>query len=102
MFSEHIKSIESIQRRATRVICGSEKEYQEGLKVLKWPSLELRVTKFICLVQMYKIIFGHCDIDPRMFFDFNVLAKTRRNHHFKIRPKKTRTNYLNFHFLIAT
>ena len=23
-----------------------------------------------------------------MFFDFNVLAKTRRNHNFKIRPKK--------------
>ena len=29
---------------------------------------------------MYKIIFGHSDIDPHMFFDFNVLAKTRRNH----------------------
>ena len=26
---KHIKSIESIKRRATRVICGSEKEYQE-------------------------------------------------------------------------
>ena len=48
---KHIKSIESIQRRATRVICGSEKEYQERLGVLKWPSLELR-RKFICLVQM--------------------------------------------------
>ena len=66
----HIKSIESIQRRATRVICGSEKEYQERLGVLKWPSLELR-RKFPCLVQMYKIIFGLCDIDPHMFFDFN-------------------------------
>ena len=30
--------------------------------------------------KMYKIIFGHSGIDPRMFFDFNVLAKTRRNH----------------------
>ena len=38
---KHIKSIESVQRRATRVICGSEKEYQERLGVLKWPSLEL-------------------------------------------------------------
>ena len=64
---KHIKSIESIQRRATRVICGSEKEYQERLGVLKWPSLELR-RKFICLVQMYKIIFGHFDIDLHMFF----------------------------------
>ena len=33
-----------------------------------------------------------------MFFDFNVLSKTRRNHNFKIRPKKTRTNYFNFSF----
>ena len=48
---KHIKSIESIQRGATRVICESEKEYQERLGVLKWPSLEL-LRNFICLVQM--------------------------------------------------
>ena len=94
---KHIKSTEAIQRRATRVICGSEKEYQERLEVLKWPSLELR-GKFICLVQMDKIIFGHCDIDPHMLFDFNVLAKTRRDHNFNIRPKKTRTSYFKFSF----
>ena len=56
----------------------------------------------MCLVQMYKIIFGHCDVDPHMFFDFNVFAKTRRNHNFNIRPNRTRTNYDNFHFSIAT
>ena len=33
-----------------------------------------------------------------MFFDFNVLAKTRRNHNFNIRRKKTRTNYDKFSF----
>ena len=98
VFSEaHIESIELIHRRPTRVICGSEKEYQERLGVLKWPSLELR-RKFICLVQIYMIIFGHCDIGPHMFFDFNVLAKTRRNHNFKITPKKTRTNYFIIFF----
>ena len=95
--AKHIKSRVDIEARATPVICGSEKEYQERLGALKWPSLELR-RKFICLVQMYKIIFGHCDIDPHMFFDFNVLSKTRRNHNFKIRPKKTRTNYFKFSF----
>ena len=99
MLVKHIKSIESIQRRATRVICGSEKEYQERLGVQKWPSRELR-RKFICLVQ---IIFGHCDIDPHMFFDFNVLAKTRTNHNFKIKPKKRHANYVKYSFfLIAT
>ena len=97
VFSEaYIESIELIHRRPTRVICGSEKEYQERLGVLKWPSLELR-RKFICLVQMYKIIFEHCDIGPHMFFDFK-LAKTRRNHNFKITPKNTRTNYIKFYF----
>jgi len=38
---KHIKSMESIQRRATQVICGSEKEYLDRLGVLKWLSLEL-------------------------------------------------------------
>ena len=87
---KHIRSIDSIQRRVTQVICGSEKECQERLGVLKWPSLELR-KKFICLVQMYKIIFGHRDIDPHMFFNFNVLAKTRRNHNC---VRDTRTQLL--------
>ena len=32
-----------------------------------------------------------CDIDPHRFFDFDVLAKTLRNHNFK-----TRTNNLKF------
>ena len=35
---------------------------------------------------------------PLMFFDFNVSTKTRRNHNFKKRPKKTRTNYFKFSF----
>ena len=47
---------------------------------------------------MYKIIFGHCDIDSHMCFDFNVLTKTRKNHNFNIRPKKTRTNNFKFSF----
>ena len=38
----YVKSIESIQRRVTRAICGSEKVHQERLGVLKWPSLELQ------------------------------------------------------------
>ena len=96
--SKHINSIESIQRQATRVICESDKEYQERLGVLKLHSLELR-RKFISLVQKYKIIFEHCDIDPHVcFFYFNVLAKTRRNHNFMTRPKKTRTDYYKFSF----
>ena len=47
---------------------------------------------------MYKIIFGHCDINPLMSFDFNVLGETRWKHNFNIRPKKTGTNYDKFSF----
>ena len=35
---------------------------------------------------------------PLLFFDFSVSTKTRRNHNFKKRPKKTRTNYFKFSF----
>ena len=52
---KHIHSIESIQRRATRLICGSVKSYSERLAELNWSTLELR-RKYLCLVQLYKII----------------------------------------------
>ena len=52
---KHIHSIESIQRRATRLIRGSDKPYSERLIELIWSSLELR-RKYLCLLQLYKII----------------------------------------------
>ena len=45
---KHIKSIESVQRRATRVICGSEKEYKERLWGLEMAFA--RVTKEVYLL----------------------------------------------------
>ena len=45
-----IYAIESVQRRASRLICGSEKECTERLGELKWDSLELR-PKYLSLVQ---------------------------------------------------
>ena len=33
-----------------------------------------------------------------MFFDINVLGKMGRNHNFKIRSRKTHTNYFKFSF----
>ena len=38
---KHTKAIEAIQRRASRLICGPDKEYPERLLELKWDSLEL-------------------------------------------------------------
>ena len=48
---KHVHSIESIQRRATRLICGSDKPYSERLTELNWSSLELR-RKYVCLLQL--------------------------------------------------
>ena len=47
-----------------------EKEYHERLGILKLNGrLRLSYERSLsALVQIYKIIFGHCSIDPHMFF----------------------------------
>ena len=57
-----LKHIESIQRRATRLIRGSVKSCSERLTELNWSTLELR-RKYLYLVQPHKIIHGYCDVD---------------------------------------
>ena len=94
---KHTKAIEAIQRRASRLICGPDKEYPERLLALQWDSLELR-RKYLSLVQMYKIIFGYCDINCHHYFDIIGLTRTRSKHAYKIRPKVARTNYFKYSF----
>ena len=94
---EHIHSIESIKRRATRLICGSVKSYSERLTELNWSTLELR-RKYLCLVQLYKIIHGYSDVYYTRYIDLTGPTRTRRNHDFKIRPRAARTNYFKFSF----
>ena len=94
---KHIHSIESIQRRATRLICGSDKPYYERLTELKWSSLELR-RKYLGLLQLYKKIHGYSDINCTTYVDLTGPTRTRSNHDFKIRPKAARTNYFKFSF----
>ena len=92
---KHTKAIEAIQRRASRLICGPDKEYPKRLLELKWDSLELR-RKYLSLVQMYKIIFGYCDINCHYYFDIIGRTRTRSKHEYKIRPKLPRTNYFKY------
>ena len=94
---KHTKAIEAIQRRASRLICGPDKEYPERLLALEWDSLELRRT-YLSLVQMYKIIFGYCDINCHHYFDIIGLTRTRSKHmhEYKIRPKFARTNCFKY------
>ena len=58
---KHIVGIESIQRRATRLICGSDKSYSERLTKLNWSTLDFR-REYLCLVQLYKIIHGYSNV----------------------------------------
>ena len=94
---KHIHSTESIKRRATLLICGSVKSYSERLTEPNWSTLELR-RKYLCLVQLYKIIHGYSDVDYTRYIDLTGPIRTRRNHDFKIRPRAARTNYLKFSF----
>ena len=90
---KHIHSIESIQCRATRLICGSHNSYYtERLTEVNWSTLELR-RKYLCLVQLYKIIHGYSDIDYTTYVDLTGPTRARRNHDFKIRPRAARTNF---------
>ena len=93
---KHKKAFEAIQRRASRLICGPEKEYDERLKELKWDTLEVR-RHCLSLLFMYKIIFGYYNINRDSYYDIVVRTRTR-GHMFKIRPKATHTNYLKYSF----
>ena len=75
---KHIHSIESIQRRATRLICGSVKSYSERLAEHNWSTLELR-RKYLCFVQLYKIIHGYSDVDYTRYIELSGPTRTRRN-----------------------
>ena len=96
--TKHIHSIESIQRRATRLTYGSDKSYSDRLAERNWSTLELR-RKYFCLVQVYKIIHGYSDVDFTRYVDLTRPTKTIGNHDFKWRPKAARTDYLKFSFL---
>ena len=56
--------------------------------------------QYLSLVQMYKIIFGYCDINCHHYFDIIGITRTRSKHEYKIRPKVARTNYFKYSFLI--
>ena len=87
---KHIHSIESIQYRATRLICESDKSYSERLTELNWSTLELR--------RKYSTGHGHCST-TRVFhawksaiLNANSMRKTRVKHsckkiHAKIHKK---------------
>ena len=80
---KHEKKIETIQRRATRMIRGLDNlSYQDRLRALKLPTLFYR-RKRSDLIQVFKIIKKIDKIDTANFFTYDV-GITRRNNEFKL------------------
>ena len=78
-------------------MCVSDKSCSERLTELNWSTLELR-RKYLCLVQLYKIIQGYSYIDYTTYVDLTGPTRTRSNHDFKVSPSAARTNYFKFSF----
>ena len=78
---KEIETLEKVQRRAVRWICSARwnpctftwsKRYDEALKDLHWPTLELR-HHFLSLCQIYKIVYNLACIS--FFKYFNLLLR---------------------------
>ena len=55
-------------------------------------------SKYLNVVQLYKIIYGYSDTDYMTYVDLTGPTRTRSNHDFKIRPRAATTNYFKFSF----
>ena len=72
-----IKSIESVQRHATRIVCGTNKmSYIERLKLLKLPTLKYRRYRGD-MIEVFKIING--------LYDESVIPHLSRNSNSRAR-----------------
>jgi hypothetical protein len=68
--------IESIQRRATKIILGLKgKSYEERLKIMKLPSLSYRRLRGE-LIEAYKYTHGLYKV-PEGFLEFETRTNTR-------------------------
>ncbi len=84
----HIKSVEGVQRRVTKLVKGlKDLSYRERLMALELPKLEYR-RKRGDMILVYKILNENIDCDSSIFFILNT-SKTR-GHGFKIFKKQSR------------
>ena len=80
---KQIKSIESVQRRATKLVPNIKHlSYKDRLTALKLPTLEYR-RKRGDMISTYKILKDHVDTNPSLFFKMNNSSRTR-GHELKL------------------
>jgi len=93
-----IQILEKVQQRATKCVYGlKNKTYQQRLKILGIPSLELR-RKRGNLIETYKILTGKEDVDINQLFQLSPNIHSTRGHHLKLFKKPSRINVRKFFF----
>jgi len=93
-----IQVLEKVQQRATKCVTGlKNKTYQQRLKILGIPSLELRCKRGD-LIETYKILTGKEDIDRDQLFQLTPNIHCTRGHQLKLFKKPCRINVRKFFF----
>jgi len=94
----NVNMIESVQRRMTRMIDGClGKEYQERLKVLNLPTLEMRAKRGDVL-QVYKIMMGIDRVKKENFFGRDEGRGNFKGHSMKLLKKRVRLDIAKYSF----
>ena len=100
-WSLHVKDIqilEKVQQWATKCVYGLKNNtYQQRLKILGIPSLELQ-RKRGDLIETYKILTGKEDVDRNQLFQLSPNKHSTRGHHLKLYKKPCRINVRKFFF----
>ena len=90
---KHIKAIEGVQHRATRLVPGmAELDYETRLERLKLPSLSFRRMRGD-MIEMFKYCHGYYQVKKmpfNLYRDINAAATTRDNG-YKMWKEKTKT-----------
>ena len=93
-----IELLESVQRRATRMIDGfRELSYQERLRRLHLTTLERRRARGD-VIETFKILKGIDDVDYNHFFNIDENLHNTRGHQLKLRRAHTRLNVRKNYF----
>ena len=94
-------AIESIQRRASRIVLGQkrrEMSYEDRCELPGWSTLERR-REYFSLVECYKTVFELNGLECRDYFEF-CNNNTRSNNPFKIRMKSAKVNAFKHSFFV--
>jgi len=89
--------LENVQRRATKLVRGLNRSYQQRLDILGLTSLEKRRTRGD-LIEVYKILTGKEKIDSALLFEVADSSYNLRGHHLRLYKKPCRLDIQKYFF----